>query len=271
MAARHGRLHVTAGLESRHLGSSDPSVGGREGRRMVAAEPVVEPVRAEDPSPRHARSTSPKGPSDVETLPTDHAGLAVLPRTECLDRLRHARVGRVAFVENGEPVILPVNHEIDGETIVFRTASGSKLAAAASESRVAFEVDGFDVDRRAGWSVVVRGVAVLITDDEEVRRLRALGVWPWARSAGIGSGCARTRSRVGRSCIPHLPGCPSPATPEPSDLVTGGAADPMWWEVGARGNLDAWVPTRTGRRRGRARSAAARWASPCRCRRCEHC
>jgi uncharacterized protein len=119
----------------------------------------------------------------VETLPTDHAGLAVLPRDECLDRLRHTRVGRVAFVENGEPVILPVNHEIDGETIVFRTASGSKLAAAASESPVAFEVDGFDADRRAGWSVVVRGTAALITDDAEVRRLRTLGVWPWADAA----------------------------------------------------------------------------------------
>ena len=113
-------------------------------------------------------------------LPTDHAGLAVLSFDECLDRLRRARVGRVAFVHNGEPLILPVNHDLDRETVVFRTAAGSKLAAAEAETPVAFEVDAFDVERRSGWSVVVRGSATVITDPEEITRLEPLGVWPWA-------------------------------------------------------------------------------------------
>ena len=45
---------------------------------------------------------------------------------------------------------------------------------------VAFEVDGYDADRRAGWSVLVRGIAAHVTDEAEVERLLQLGVWPWA-------------------------------------------------------------------------------------------
>ena len=106
--------------------------------------------------------------------------MGVLPRAECLFRLRGAWVGRVAFVSQGDPVILPVNHGMDGESVIFRTATGSKLLAADSEQRVAFEVAGYDADRRAGWSVMVRGVATSVEDQEEVKRLNLLGVWPWA-------------------------------------------------------------------------------------------
>ncbi len=91
-----------------------------------------------------------------------------------------ARVGRLAFVSQGDPVILPVNHGLDGESVVFRTANGSKLLASDSELPVAFEVDGYDADRRSGWSVMIRGVAVTVTDPADVARLNLLGVWPWA-------------------------------------------------------------------------------------------
>ncbi|MFN8199466.1 MAG: pyridoxamine 5'-phosphate oxidase family protein [Nakamurella multipartita] len=114
------------------------------------------------------------------SLPLDHSGMGVLSRDECYDRLRTARVGRLAFVSDGDPVILPVNHGVDGESIVFRTAPGSKLLAGDSELRVAFEVDGYDVDRRSGWSVLVRGTASTVEDVGEIRRLNRIGVWPWA-------------------------------------------------------------------------------------------
>ena len=106
--------------------------------------------------------------------------MARLPREECLRRLAVARVGRVAFVSQGDPVILPVNHGMDGESVIFRTATGSKLLASDREQPVAFEVDGFDVDRRSGWSVMVRGVATTVEDPDEVARLNLLGVWPWS-------------------------------------------------------------------------------------------
>lgn len=99
---------------------------------------------------------------------------------ECLDRLRRSRVGRLAFVDRGEPMIVPVNYGMDGDSVILRTAPGSKLAAAEDEKPVAFEVDEFDPARRAGWSVVVRGVAEVVDDPGEVAGLTKLGVWPWA-------------------------------------------------------------------------------------------
>lgn len=113
-------------------------------------------------------------------LPLDHASLAILPAAECLRRLKTAPLGRLAFVEQGEQVILPVNHSMDGDSVVFRTAPGSKLNAADNELPVAFEIDGYDEGRRSGWSVVVRGTATIVDDQEDVRRLNSLGVEPWA-------------------------------------------------------------------------------------------
>lgn len=82
-------------------------------------------------------------------------------------------------MDNGEPVILPVNHGLD-EAVAFRTAPGTKLAAAENEVPVAFEVDAFDVDRWTGWSVVIPGAASVVEDPAEVARLTTLGVTPWA-------------------------------------------------------------------------------------------
>ena len=129
-------------------------------------------------------------------LPTDHAGLAVLPWDDCLDRIRRARVGRVAFLHSGEPVILPVNHEMDGETIVFRSAPGSKLSAAGQDAPVSFEVDAFDVERRTGWSVVVRGTATPVGDPPKspgsTRSACCPGPTPSNESTGSGSGPTRS-------------------------------------------------------------------------------
>ncbi|MET0966204.1 MAG: pyridoxamine 5'-phosphate oxidase family protein [Nakamurella sp.] len=116
----------------------------------------------------------------TSNLSLDHAGLGVLPHEVCLQRLRQAEVGRIAFVDQGEPVILPVNHGVDGDAVVFRTAPGAKLFAATAELPVAFEVDGYDTERRAGWSVVVRGTATPVEEQTEIDRLASLGVEPWA-------------------------------------------------------------------------------------------
>ena len=71
------------------------------------------------------------------SLPLDHSGMAVLGMDECLDRLRSSRVGRLAFVDRGEPMIVPVNHGMDGDSVIVRTAPGSKLVAAGGASSFA--------------------------------------------------------------------------------------------------------------------------------------
>jgi hypothetical protein len=47
--------------------------------------------------------------------PIDHAGLEILPFSECLRLLASVPVGRVGFFTDGEIVILPVNHILDGQ------------------------------------------------------------------------------------------------------------------------------------------------------------
>ena len=111
--------------------------------------------------------------------PADHAGLEVLPYNECLRLLSTVPVGRVSFLADGEIVVLPVNHVMDGQDPVFRTARGSKLSAAEGQHVVAFEADGYDGRTRIGWSVLVNGRAHAIYEEPEIQRLSRLGLRPW--------------------------------------------------------------------------------------------
>ncbi len=112
--------------------------------------------------------------------PTDHAGLEMLPFDECLRLLASVPVGRVGFCADGEVVVLPVNHVVDGQDVVFRAARGAKLSAAHAQNPVAFEADGYDPEARSGWSVLVNGRAEAVYEDAEIRRLGRLGLHPWA-------------------------------------------------------------------------------------------
>ena len=112
---------------------------------------------------------------------TDRRGLAVLSPAECHDLLDGEPVGRVAFLSSGTPLVLPVNYALDDTSIVFRTTVGEKLAAADRREQMAFEIDGWDVETQTGWSVVVRGTAERVFDDEEIARLEGLGVTSWAK------------------------------------------------------------------------------------------
>jgi hypothetical protein len=91
--------------------------------------------------------------------PADHAGLEMLPFEDCLRLLASAPVGRVGFYADGEVMVLPVNHAVDGQDVVFRTAHGSKLSAAEGQAVVAFEADAYDPQTRSGgacWSTAAR-------------------------------------------------------------------------------------------------------------------
>ena len=119
----------------------------------------------------------------MSRYPADHSGLEILPYDECLRLLGTVPVGRVSFFADGEIVVLPVNHVMDGNDPVFRTARGSKLSAAEGQDVVAFEADAYDEHTRTGWSVLVNGRAYAIYEDPDIRRLSRLGLQPWAASA----------------------------------------------------------------------------------------
>jgi nitroimidazol reductase NimA-like FMN-containing flavoprotein (pyridoxamine 5'-phosphate oxidase superfamily) len=104
-----------------------------------------------------------------------------LSREDALDLLqRHGFVGRVAFVIEGRPMILPVNYLAGAESLVFCTGEGTKLATLAPGATVAFEVDDSRPLEHAGWSVVVKGTAAEVTDEEELTWLRRGPLKSWA-------------------------------------------------------------------------------------------
>ena len=106
-----------------------------------------------------------------------------LTKGECFELLAREQLGRVAVVDDRGPIVLPVNFVLDRHMVVFRTDEGTKLDAAIRGSRVAFEIDGTDAAAHTGWSVMVRGEAVEVTDPEELARLRRLPLSPWAPGA----------------------------------------------------------------------------------------
>jgi uncharacterized protein len=104
------------------------------------------------------------------TTGIDRHGLEVLPLAQCLSLLRSRPLGRLAYQEAGTPTVVPVNHLVDGSTIVLRSMEGGKLDQAIVGAPVAFQLDDHDPTRGTGWSVLVRGRAVLVEDEEQIER-----------------------------------------------------------------------------------------------------
>jgi uncharacterized protein len=121
--------------------------------------------------------------SVVGESPASGVGWQELSKSECFRLLAREHVGRVAFMDDLGPIAMPVNFVLDRHMVVFRTDGGTKLDTAVRGSRVAFEIDGTDDAARTGWSVVVRGEAVEVTNPAELARLRQLPLHPWAPGA----------------------------------------------------------------------------------------
>lgn len=106
-----------------------------------------------------------------------------LTKSECFGLLAGQHLGRVVLVDDRGPVAFPVNFVLDRHTVLFRSDEGTKLDVAGRGARVAFEVDGTDEATRTGWSVLVRGEAVEVTDPADLARVRQLPLYPWAPGA----------------------------------------------------------------------------------------
>ncbi|MFZ1410449.1 MAG: pyridoxamine 5'-phosphate oxidase family protein [Micropruina sp.] len=103
--------------------------------------------------------------------------VATLSEESCWSLLAEASVGRLATVIDRQPDIFPVNFVLDGPSVVFRTAEGSKLLQLVINSGVAFEADSWDED--SAWSVVIKGDATEVTDPVELATVEELALRPW--------------------------------------------------------------------------------------------
>jgi hypothetical protein len=102
-----------------------------------------------------------------------------LAESECWKLLRATEVGRLGLCGTEGPELFPVNYVVDHGTLVFRTASGTKLAMADATSAVAFETDGYDAATHEVWSVVVKGEASVVRGAGEVMSTADLPLFPW--------------------------------------------------------------------------------------------
>jgi nitroimidazol reductase NimA-like FMN-containing flavoprotein (pyridoxamine 5'-phosphate oxidase superfamily) len=109
------------------------------------------------------------------------APLEDLDAAACLRLLAATVFGRLAVVEDGKPVIIVLNHLVDGRDIVFRTAQDALLSRLTKGDRAvhaAFEVDTAFPVGRSGSSVIATGLLVREQDPQRLAAARArISAW----------------------------------------------------------------------------------------------
>ena len=110
----------------------------------------------------------------------EHRALNQLSRGTSLKLLGSVSIGRLVFTHDALPAIRPVNHLVEGESIVVRATAGAAITSAAGRDGavVAYEADEIDPETQLGWSVIIVGTARLLTDEQAAARYRAR-LRPW--------------------------------------------------------------------------------------------
>lgn len=106
--------------------------------------------------------------------------LQQLTRSKALELLSSVPMGRLVFTHQALPAVRPVNHLVEGESIIVRATANAAITSAARRDGavVAYEADRIDPDTQLGWSVVVVGTARLMADEHAVARYRSR-LEPW--------------------------------------------------------------------------------------------
>ena len=108
--------------------------------------------------------------------------LEQLTPVECLELLKETTIGRIVFTTSGGPVAFPVNFGLVRDKVVIRIERQSSLRNAL-QNPIAFEVDHIDPDTNSGWSVLLRGIAREVSNDQVpdlVHQMKNTLPRPWA-------------------------------------------------------------------------------------------
>lgn len=115
---------------------------------------------------------------DEYRVSAEHIG-----QPECLQLLQtKSKIGRVAFVVDGKPMVLPVNYRAEEDSVVICIGEGVMLDHLTGHAPAAFEVDVYTVGSRSGWSVLVQGRAEEVTDAKELQELQYSPLKSWVTS-----------------------------------------------------------------------------------------
>ncbi|MDH6246991.1 pyridoxamine 5'-phosphate oxidase family protein [Mycobacterium sp. OTB74] len=110
-------------------------------------------------------------------MQTETNSVTILSESDCWALLATTALGRLVTSVDGEPEIFPLNFAVQGQTVLFSTAQGTKLVSAAINSHVLFEADGHTATE--GWSVIVKGIARALRTDAEITEAAGSGLRPW--------------------------------------------------------------------------------------------
>jgi len=113
-------------------------------------------------------------------MPIEQDAVRVLNDDEAWDLLASVSLGRLVTNVGGQVEIFPVNFATQDNTILFRTAEGTKLFGTVMNEQVLFEADDHTVAE--GWSVVIRGTARVLTTTGEVHEADRAVLIPWVPS-----------------------------------------------------------------------------------------
>jgi nitroimidazol reductase NimA-like FMN-containing flavoprotein (pyridoxamine 5'-phosphate oxidase superfamily) len=112
--------------------------------------------------------------------------------------------GRLGVVDEEQPLIVVLNHALDGEDIVFRTREDSRIAQLTGDGRTVpavFEVDSAYPSGRSGWSVIARGGLVCESNPERRRRVQSQ-ITTWAKGERDVILCLRVQELTGNRVGP---------------------------------------------------------------------
>lgn len=112
----------------------------------------------------------------MDVTSTSDAPVVELTESESWDLLGSVSLGRLVTTVNGWTEIFPVNFVVQKNTLLFRTAAGTKLLTAALNEYVIFEAD--DHNAAEGWSVIVRGKARQLSTSAELAEADRAGLYP---------------------------------------------------------------------------------------------
>jgi nitroimidazol reductase NimA-like FMN-containing flavoprotein (pyridoxamine 5'-phosphate oxidase superfamily) len=126
---------------------------------------------------------------NTRTAMASPARIEELDEADCLALIAPGGIGRIAHTGRYGPTVLPVNYQLLGNTIVFRTGEDSPLEEDLrtnirhAEYQVAFEIDEIDLAAKEGWSVLIQGPAHHVDSDAERATARQSDVQPWSGGA----------------------------------------------------------------------------------------
>lgn len=98
--------------------------------------------------------------------------------------LKDAAVAHIGVISDGEPYVTPMSFVLEGTRILFRTKPGKRYEGMTENPTVSIEASTFDEESGDWISVIVKGTASLVIDDETIERTVQLLLQKYESSLG---------------------------------------------------------------------------------------